>query len=1002
MEIKDLKKQKKVSVEQCEAVTNQFKEMATRIAKRYREHKVETTAVAKKMKLHHDSETESLITRIQEAQAALANCTANEQYAKRALQTPVGLAEALELSPGTQKTVSLNCYSGVLHGNPNKSFIGRIKRSLTPLVKAICAFPKFEDGKTDIAGVAKVILDRIMKSKKTKRTLFNADKKLPKPEDAKPEDAYTTPKRSVSPDISDQLDAFLQEMGIRWRARMCEHDRHAAREIEEIALKAIGTNKRQGRVTDWLGPKYFDSIVPISLYSEVRILNPQDKKTKFRNACVKSSLVTGSVTLMGEEHVEVMVLEDFGPQVVIKDDVGEERVLNLDELERCKLNPYSMNHPATSVLHHRWNRKQFLDDSGDQKGRLCVGVQVKHKGPDKKWKTAIVLRVVRGYNQRHVAYTIAKDRVIHANSVRLSRFMIQRARKTNKLWGAAGRRRRAHGSVRERHVISPATFDHLRDYIFSTDFVEPLKASEQAIRRGHCFAVREAIRSAYPRYRADATKKAIDPVACKVFRRIFSSKVFTKYRKDHCMCKTCLRSGWRGIWERGRELLKALNSHKCWPRTKTVDGRQEVHRPELESRLKRVWDCLRLRLSKHFKYEDGIGSHCLCHLLSSAVDTRLDEQCRHEHPNQQSAAPLDPPEENTQEQPATKCSEPDCKKRASLKCKYCEACYCRGHLESKLCTSECLPPANLLDEFICRGCRATYDEQKHSSAGCATCEEIQFFKKDLMRCAERTKNENLVGRARAVCECIDTMVGHTARIVNQERFWPHTLDKMRKDKEYDHVLLKSDYWKKFEGTVMKQGLCTSNPKQSVETHSAWYLIPPKDAIGVNWELFPKGIEYYPADKNGFRGFIVEFINVISDVVVQDGYQSVLNLRTVLRLISSRHPRIRWCTRETDGAGSYNSFFVALMTLQLGNGGASGNIKVIQHGHNEPGHGADICDTAGANCIRECWRKTKRTGLAIICASRTTATLREAAMPGFLHLQVSHCVARDILVPALHC
>ena len=391
------------------------------------------------------------------------------------------------------------------------------------------------------------------------------------------------------------------------------------------------------------------------------------------------------------------------------------------------------------------------------------------------------------------------------------------------------------------------------------------------------------------------------------------------------------------------------------------------------------------------KYQDGIGCHCLCHLLGSAIDCRLDENCTHEHPSKKSTdTPLvDPPQKNTEEQakPKTSCSESNCKKRASLQCKYCSTCYCRGHLESNLCTSECLPPADQLKNFICQDCRSTYDERRHSSAGCATCEEIQFFKKDLMWCAERTKSEELVGQAQAVCESIDIIVGHTARIVNQERFWPHVLDKMRKDKEYDHVLLKSDYWKKFEGTVMKQGLCTSNPKQSVETHSAWYLIPPKDAIGVNWELFPDGIEHYPTDKDGFRGFIVEFINIISDVVVQDGYQSVLNLRTVLRLIHSRHPRIKRCTRETDGAIAYNSYFVALMTLQLGNGGASGHIKVIAHGHNEPGHGADICDTAGFNCIRECWRKTKRTGLAIICASRTTQTLREAAMPGFVHLQV---------------
>ena len=91
-------------------------------------------------------------------------------------------------------------------------------------------------------------------------------------------------------------------------------------------------------------------------------------------------------------------------------------------------------------------------------------------------------------------------------------------------------------------------------------------------------------------------------------------------------------------------------------------------------------------------------------------------------------------------------------------------------------------------------------------------------------------------------------------------------------------------------------------------------------------------------------------NTLTDVVVQDGYQSVLNLRTVLNQISARHPRIKTCSRETDGAGSYNSIFVALFTLQLGQGGQSGTIKVIQHGHNEPGHGSDICDTAGTRTL----------------------------------------------------
>ena len=103
---------------------------------------------------------------------------------------------------------------------------------------------------------------------------------------------------------------------------------------------------------------------------------------------------------------------------------------------------------------------------------------------------------------------------------------------------------------------------------------------------------------------------------------------------------------------------------------------------------------------------------------------------------------------------------------------------------------------------------------------------------------------------------------------------------MRSTKEklrYDHVLLKSDYWKKFAGTATKQGLCKNPPKQSVETHSAWSLLPPKDAEGVDWANMPVDHQHIEADSTGFRGYVVEFYNVISDIVVQDGYQSVKTL-----------------------------------------------------------------------------------------------------------------------------
>ena len=212
-------------------------------------------------------EIKSLMQRAESAQATLSQRLRDDECAKQTLKTPLGLAKALELSPGTQEKVALNTYSGgLLRGNgikhalenPKKKFIGRIKRCLTPLVKTICSFPKVEDGNTDILGVAKLILHRIIKSYKTQRTLFEDGVKT---QETKPNHFC----------ISDELDSFLQEMGSRWRSHTFAHERDAARQIEGIALKAIGNKERNvGRVTDWLGPKYFDSIVPITRLCTVK------------------------------------------------------------------------------------------------------------------------------------------------------------------------------------------------------------------------------------------------------------------------------------------------------------------------------------------------------------------------------------------------------------------------------------------------------------------------------------------------------------------------------------------------------------------------------------------------------------------------------------------------------------------------------------------------------------------------------------------------------------
>jgi hypothetical protein len=41
------------------------------------------------------------------------------------------------------------------------------------------------------------------------------------------------------------------------------------------------------------------------------------------------------------------------------------------------------------------------------------------------------------------------------------------------------------------------------------------------------------------------------------------------------------------------------------------------------------------------------------------------------------------------------------------------------------------------------------------------------------------------------------------------------------------------------------------------------LIPPADAENVNWDVFPEDVQYALPDEKGFRGFVVEFYNIIS-------------------------------------------------------------------------------------------------------------------------------------------
>ena len=152
------------------------------------------------------------------------------------------------------------------------------------------------------------------------------------------------------------------------------------------------------------------------------------------------------------------------------------------ELRRCEKNPNSFHDPYDALTYHKWNRKKLRKIKPGS--TIEYKPTIDHNPPadaapvtnthNNDWVTAKVLRVVRNCNIRSRTISVPTNRCIHQNSVRCTERMIRNARKNMKLWGSALPHRNA--TLKERHIVTPTTFAHLRDFIFSTDFLELLKA----------------------------------------------------------------------------------------------------------------------------------------------------------------------------------------------------------------------------------------------------------------------------------------------------------------------------------------------------------------------------------------------------------------------------------------------------------------------------------------------------------------------------------------------
>ena len=253
------------------------------------------------------SESASRVTRLEkeviaikherdEVVAALKEVTLDRDRAVAAMNdvdTPTGLANLLHLSPASKEAVSKATKRGVARtdksaspGEKRNGFMENVGAAYTPIIEKLVSTPTFQ-GVARPKRVLEQVVHRLSAKRKgaaiihgrrvSKRKLILNPAKLPKKK----------PKEEPQCKIDAHTDKFLSEMGTSWRQARRNNDRDGAARILQITLKAIP--RGTGRVSDWLGPKYFDEVKPITTGCRVRILRETDP-AKFRNLYENSCL----------------------------------------------------------------------------------------------------------------------------------------------------------------------------------------------------------------------------------------------------------------------------------------------------------------------------------------------------------------------------------------------------------------------------------------------------------------------------------------------------------------------------------------------------------------------------------------------------------------------------------------------------------------------------------------------------------------------------------------
>ena len=187
---------------------------------------VQRIAAERDRLLHHNKELQQDLAQLQ-----------SEVEDVKAGKSAVLVSKMLGVSPESMKHVESSSKGSYLEswtldeaappaeGQRPNGFLERVTTVLSPAVEKICAMAKFKGKRTDIPGVARLLLRKVQGRRyKAKRQLFNG---------------------GAPRGISHDLDSLLKEMATAWRQAFRNKERQAAASLLQMTLQAIP--KRRGK-----------------------------------------------------------------------------------------------------------------------------------------------------------------------------------------------------------------------------------------------------------------------------------------------------------------------------------------------------------------------------------------------------------------------------------------------------------------------------------------------------------------------------------------------------------------------------------------------------------------------------------------------------------------------------------------------------------------------------------------------------------------------------------